>query len=269
MASTEELRLLLEPTSLPEGLIEEFFAETNALWLMGERADVVAGEVVLCHPPLEDDEVRAVVKPTDTPGRWRITVVTADRSGLVAATAGVLASHGLSITCAAVTVLGTSRLALQRIMVEAADPSADAMWDDLGGRLREVLGGGEPVRVQWKPTQPVSVTCHPQGTGRVMVQIQAPDSAGLLWAAARAISAGGGNIEAARLGSQDGLADGVLIIDGPVDGVALADTLSEGDVVELSTLGQLLTAPLAAGAFSLRRGADLLGRKGAAATRRA
>lgn len=261
--------MLLEPTSLPEPLVEEFLAETNALWMMGERPDVIAGEVVLCHPPLEDGEVRAVVKPTDAPGRWRITVVTADRPGLLSGTAGVLASEGLMVTYAAVTVLGASRLALQRVTVEALDPTADAVWDDLGGRLRAVLGGGKPVAVRWRPSQPVTVTCHPQGTGRVMVQVSAPDTAGLLWATARAISAGGANIEAARLCSEGGMADGVFVVEGPVDGVAVADALSAVGVVEkVSNLGWLLTAPLAVGALGFRRGADLLARRGGRGRRR-
>jgi UTP:GlnB (protein PII) uridylyltransferase len=94
-----------------------------------------------------------------------------------------------------------------------------------------------------------------------MVQVTAPDTTGLLCAVANAISAGGANIEAARLASEDGMANDVFICEGTVDGVALADALSEVEVVEgASTLGQVLTAPLAAGVQSLQRSADLLAR---------
>ena len=260
MTSTAEIRMLLEPTSVPGPLVDEFVAETNALWFVAERPDVVAGEVVLCHPPIEEHEVRAVVMATDQPGSWRITVATADRPGLLAATAGVLAKEGLSVTNAAITVLGVSRIALQRITVEqAAGHHDDQIWDDLGTRLRTVLGERRPVSVRWTPSQPVTVACHPQGLGRVMVQVTAPDTTGLLWAITTAISAGGANIEAARLSSEGGMASDVFICEGPVDGMALADALSEVEVVEeVSTLGKVLTAPLAFGFQGLRRGADLL-----------
>jgi glycine cleavage system regulatory protein len=269
VTSPAELRLLLEQTTLPDSLLDEFLEETNALWLANERADVVAGEVVLCHPPLEPGEVRAVVKPTDAPARWRITVVTADRPGLLAATAGVLANQGLSVTSAAVRVLPTSRLCMERLTVEATRPTADAVWDDLGGRLRQTLGDRHPVTVRWKPTRRVTVTCHPQGVGRCMVQVTALDTPGLLWAVAQAIcDHGGGNIEAARLSSADGVADDVFLVEGDVDGVALADALSTGRVAEQpSTLGQILTFPMAAGVRSLRRGADLLSLLGASPDR--
>jgi hypothetical protein len=115
VASAEVLRGLLARTSLPAALIEEFLAETNALWTFGVPDEVVASEAILCHPPLAADEVRAIVDPLASLPGWRITVVTADRPGLLAGTAGTLALEGLSVLDAAVTVLPTSRLALQRL----------------------------------------------------------------------------------------------------------------------------------------------------------
>jgi hypothetical protein len=262
VASAAVLRQLLEPTSLPADLVEEFLAETNALWLLGERDDVVAGEVVLCHPPLEPGEVRAVVKGTDQRGAWRITVVTCDRPGLLASTAAVLANEGLAVTGAAITVLDTSRLALQRVTVAGPATAIDDDWERLGDRLRRGLVGKRTAGVSWLPVDPVSVKSHPQGSGRTMIQIEAPDETGLLWAIADELNAQGANIEAARLGSEDGTANDVFIVFGTVDGERLLDALSDGPVPDVppTFLGKALTAHLGAGAGGLRRGADLLAR---------
>lgn len=263
VATAAVLRQLLEPTSLPAALVEEFLAETNALWLMGERDDVVAGEIVLCHPSLELGEVRAVVKGTNHPGAWRITVVTADRPGLLASTAAVLVHEGLAVTSAAVTVLETSRVALQRVTVAGPATATDEDWKRLGDRLRRGLVRETAIDVSWRPTDPVVVESHPQGCGRTMVQIEAPDRTGLLWAIAGHLNAQGANIEAARLGSEDGMATDVFIVVGSVDSERLLAALrveEAGPVASPSMLGKVLTAPLTIGVGGIRRGAELLAR---------
>jgi predicted amino acid-binding ACT domain protein len=265
VASAAVLRQLLEPTSLPPALIEEFLDDTNALWLLAERDDVVAGEAVLCHPPLAAGEVRAVVKGTDQPGAWRITVAVTDRPGLLAATAGVLADEGLTVTSAAVTVLETSRLALQRITVEGPATATGADWERLGDRLRHSLAHGRRVGVSWRPRDPVAVESHPQGFGRTMIQIEAPDTIGLLWAIAGHLNAQGVNIEAARLGSEDGTAKDTFIVAGTVDPERLLDALGvrREPVAAPTMLGNVLTAPLRASAGGFRLGAHVLRRIGA------
>lgn len=262
MASAAVLRQLLEPTSLPPDLVQEFLAETNALWLLGERDDVVAGEIVLCYPLLEPGEVRAVVKATDQAGAWRITVVTADRPGLLASTAGVLANEGLAVTSAAVTVLESSRVALQRVTVSGPATATDDDWERLGDRLRRGLVHEGTIDVSWRPSDPVAVESHPQGSGRTMIQVEAPDRIGLLCAIAGHLNAQGANIEAARLGSEDGTAKDVFIVVGTVDTERLLDALSAEGAWESSptTLGNVLTAHLRVSAGGLRRGADLLAR---------
>ncbi len=262
MASAAVLRRLLERTSVPEDLVEEFLAETNALWLLAERDDVVAGEMVLCHPPLEAGEVRAVVKGTDRAGAWRITVVTADRPGLLASTAAVLANDGLGVTNAAITVLDTSRLALQRVTVSGPVAATEVDWDRLGERLRSDLLAGRTVRVPWRASDPVIVECHPQGSGRAMVQVEAPDTIGLLCAIAGQLNEQGVNIEAARLSSEEGMAKDAFIVEGTVNTERLLEALSVTGAKSAppSRLGKVLTAPLAAASGGLRWGADALRR---------
>jgi len=64
VASVATLRELLEPTTLPADLVGEMLSDTNTLWLLGAPDELVAGELVLCHPPLGAGEVRAVVNQT-------------------------------------------------------------------------------------------------------------------------------------------------------------------------------------------------------------
>lgn len=246
---------------MPQELVEAFLAETNALWLLAERDDTVAGEIVLCHPPLEIGEVRAVIKGTDEPRVWRMTVATSDRPGLLAATAGVLACEGLTITSAAVTVLAWHDLALQRVTFLSPADDAEMAWERLGDRLRDVLRSNRAVPVDWKPSGPVAVESHPQGSGRVLVQVEAVDAIGLLWAASRAINAQGANIEAARLAEEDGTAKDVFIVTGTIDAAALTEALSDGVKVNAgTTLAAVLTLPLTVGARGLNYVARRLSR---------
>jgi [protein-PII] uridylyltransferase len=185
---------------------------------------VVAAEVVLCHPPLSPGEVRAVATPTDG-GVHRLTLVAADHPGLLAGTAGVLATEGLSIVDATTTVLPSSRLALQRIAVAGGDPAEEG-WQRIGARLRQVLGTGAAVASSpWRPTPPVTVETQPQASGRAVVTVRAPDRPGLLHAIATWLTGEGCNIESCHASSRDGTATDVLVVAGHVDPAALAAAL--------------------------------------------
>ena len=157
MATTAAVRALLGATSLPEPLVDEMLAGVSAVWMIGEPAEALAGDLVLCHPPLGEDEVRAVVRPTANPRAWRLTVVAPDRPGLLAGLAGALADRHLSITEASATVLAGPGVALQR--VTAVGPGGLLMgqddWDALGRRLQAVLGRREAVRPAFRPAPPV------------------------------------------------------------------------------------------------------------------
>ena len=227
VASPAALRQILEATSLPAGLVDEILGEVGTPWLMGAHDDVVAGEAVLCHPPLAPGEVRAVANPTDQPGVFRLTVVAEDRPGLLAGTAGALAGEGLSIVDAAVTVLPERRITLQRVAV-LAQPSApfdDKEWARVGHRLRAVLGEHLTVPVVWVPEPPVVVETQPQQLGRVLVTVRAPDRIGLLHAAASWFEEHGCNVEACHASSGSGRATDVFVIAGHVDPPALAAAL--------------------------------------------
>jgi glycine cleavage system regulatory protein len=224
IATTAAVRALLAPTSLPVELVDDLLAEASAIWLMGESAEVLAGDLILCHPPLAPEEVRATAKPTANPSVWRLTVAAHDRPGLLAGLAGALADQELSIVDAAATVLPGPGIALQRVTAVHAGgpPMEQADWDAVGLRLQAVLGRREPVRASFVPAAPVTVESQPQQFGRVLVTIEAPDRVGLLWAVAAWFEEHGANVETYRARSEGGMARDTFVVVGECDGTALA-----------------------------------------------
>ncbi|HEY3810522.1 MAG TPA: hypothetical protein VGL49_03735 [Acidimicrobiales bacterium] len=235
------LRELLEPTSLPGELVDEVLSETNTLWLLGAPDELVASELVLCHPPLGPGETRAVVNETEHAQLWRVTLVTRDRAGLLARTSGTLTAAGLSIVDAAVTVLPRSRLALQRLTVAAARGEAAVDWNRLGRELRENLAGGDPPASTFTPRGPVVVEAQPQELGRSMVTVEAPDRVGLLHATAAWFEVNGCNVEACRAGTDGDRARDAFIVTGQVDTAALAAALGGPDAGSIVT--RVVTTP--------------------------
>lgn len=227
MATTSQVRQLLAPTSLPATLVDELLAQASAIWMMGEPAEVLAGDLVLCHPALAPFEVRAVAKATGRPSAWRLTVASHDRPGLLAELAGALAEQRLSITDASATVLPAQGVALQRVTAIHADGKAlqRADWDRVGARLQAVLGRQERVKPEFKPTPPVTVEAHPQDSGRMLVTVEAPDEVGLLWAVASWFAERGCNLEAYQATSVGGLARDTFVVVGEVDPTGLASAL--------------------------------------------
>jgi len=216
MVLTPAVRQLLAPTSLPRDFVDEVLGQASATWLMGQSSESVAGELVLCHPPLGSGEIRAVAKPTFNPEAWRLTVVAHDRPGLLADMTAVLADLRLSVTSAAVTVLPGLGLALQRVTSVQADGRSMVAddWDAVGGRLQAVLGRQEQApRPTFVPAGPVVVEAHPQDAGRALVSVRAPDRIGLLWAVTSWFAQHGCNVEACQATSSDGIAcDEFLIV---------------------------------------------------------
>jgi predicted amino acid-binding ACT domain protein len=224
MATTGAVRTLLAPTSLPSDLVDELLAEASTVWLMGEPAEVLAGDLVLCHPPLAPEEVRAVAKPTANPSAWRLTVAAHDRPGLLAGLGGALADQHLSITDASATVLPGPGIALQRVTaVQAGGRRMEQDdWDAVGRRLQAVLGRKEPVSATFTPLPPVTVDSQPQDSGRVLLTITAPDRVGLLWAVATWFESHGANVEAYHATSELGVAKDTFLVVGCIDCVELA-----------------------------------------------
>jgi predicted amino acid-binding ACT domain protein len=242
--TTGEVRELLAATSLPQALVDDLLAQASPVWLMGEPAEVLAGDLVLCHPPLAPDEVRAAVKPTDSAGAWRLSVVAHDRPGLLAAVAGALAGAGLSITGASASVWPERGLALQRVTAvrPAREAQVDEDWDLIGEQLRAAVGRHERLAPAFSPASPVTVVAQPQDTGRVLVTIDAPDRVGLLWAVASWFEDHDCNVEAYRAHSEQGRASDTFVVVGEVDCAGLAKAIGGVPVEALALPSQAARA---------------------------
>ena len=241
---------MLEPTSLPPELVEDLIGGASPVWLMGQPAEVVAGDLVLAHPPLADGEVRAAVKPTLDAGAWRLTVAARDRAGLLADIAGVLAVQDLSITSISACAWPAHELAILRLAVASRQAMTDADWDRVGEGLRASLSGEVSVcpADDFQPCPPVRVTATPAETGRVVLRLEAPDRVGLIWALASWLAERGANIEVARVDTNGDMADDTFVIDGDFDAAELARFLSgTGSAVGVPVVGTVVTAAAAVG----------------------
>jgi len=224
VASPSEVRDLLAPTTLPVDLVDQLLAGASMTWLLSEPAEVLAGDLALCHPTLFPAEIRASVHPTTERASWRLTVVAKDRPGLLAATAGVLAFHGLSLTSASAATWPELELALQCVI--AIDPDGrerfETDWDEMGKSLRAALLGTHPVEPDFRPAPPVSVKATPGDQGRHVVSIEAPDQIGLLWAITHWFESRQCNIEATHMETDGKTAKGTLLVAGEIDCSPLA-----------------------------------------------
>jgi len=227
VATAAEVRELLAPTTLPGPLVDALLDGASVTWLLGDAAGVLAGDLALCHPPLGPSEIRATVNPTTEPASWRLAVVAHDRPGLLAATAGALAWHRLSLTSAAIVSWPDLDLALQRVTACDAEgrERLPSDWDDIGKTLRAALAGTHPVDPGFTPAGPVRVQCTPQEQGYCLVSLEAPDHVGLLWAVAHWFETHDCNIEGSTMTTDGRTATGTLLVRGEVDGGDLATTL--------------------------------------------
>ena len=225
VASVSEVKSLLLDTSVPRSLIDESLDQASTLWLMSASAPLLAGDVVLCHPPVRPAEVRAVAHPLGG-GAVRLTVVAHDRPGLLADTAALLAADGLSVASASAMSWPRSGLALHALTVVDC-PLTERRWQRLGLRLRR-LGQEAPPAVTFAPRGRATVTSSPSGMGRSVVTVSAPDQVGLLWAICRWFADHNVTIEAARAAvAEDGQVEDHFVVVGEPDGRGLAARLTE------------------------------------------
>jgi [protein-PII] uridylyltransferase len=224
MASVNEVRSLLAETTVPQELIDDSLLGASAVWLMSATAEMLAGDLVLCHPPLSPEEVRAVAHPLDD-GGIRLTVAAHDRPGLLADTAAVLAAEDLSVSAASAMSWTEPGLALQALTVAPAELTEER-WQRLGSRLQG-LGRQEPPVFQFTPVGRAVVRSSSSAMGRCVVTVTAPDQVGLLWAICRWFADQGLSIEAAHIGAEGGQVQDHFIVVGQPDSNALAARLTE------------------------------------------
>jgi [protein-PII] uridylyltransferase len=169
-----------------------------------------------------------------------VTVRTADRPGLLAAVAGVLELHRLSVRAASADTDGT--LARQSWIAEAqfgGGPEPDAVRADLRRALSGLLDPAARLARRRRPTGPTR-SVRPAGAAPLVrivpeasrsstvLEVRAPDVPGLLTAVAGAVTAAGVDVVAARVDTYGADAVDVFYLrhaDGPLDAQQQQDVL--------------------------------------------
>ena len=214
-----ELANLLVTMRVPRRRAAELIRNAPPLWLLSESSPVLAADLALCHPKLRRDEVRAVGRQMADSNLVRITIVTSDRKGLLADSAGVLASGGLSIMHASAATWPKQRLALHSFVVEGG-PRTENDWSDLGRQLR-VMAATRPLS-HLRTAAPERVTVHGGDMDRMLVTVTVKDEPGALSNLCRRLSDHGINIESLHAKTVGGRAIDTFL----VSGVSEANTLN-------------------------------------------
>jgi [protein-PII] uridylyltransferase len=94
----EAIRTLLREE--PRGAVEAYLARLPRPYLLSIPPEMAATHYRLVAPPLGAAEVRTLAGPGERAGTYSVTVVAADRPGLLAKIAGALALTGLNILSA-------------------------------------------------------------------------------------------------------------------------------------------------------------------------
>jgi pimeloyl-ACP methyl ester carboxylesterase/glycine cleavage system regulatory protein len=224
LSTTAELRSLLRHTKIPKRVVTRLLTAVSPLWMMSERPPVLAADLALCYPPLANGEVRAVARPMEDPATFRLTVVAADRAGLLADSAAALAEQGLTVLSASVATWTHWDIALHSLTFTSTT-SASPDWDALGERLRSIAER-PPAASRYAPTGRATVTSSGSGPGRSVVRVTAPDGLGLLEAISRWFAGHGVSIEAAEIATRAGIATDRFLVRGEFEPSELATCLS-------------------------------------------
>ena len=219
-----EVERLLKRTHLAKSEIRSLLDSAAPLWLLSESAPALAGDLVLCRPKLHKGEVRALARRIENSSLVRLTIAARDRRGLLADSAAVLTSNGLSIVNASASTWRPQELALHSFIVRGGVEFDEGGWDVLGERLRSMVATGHADIPFIRALHPVRVTV--QGSGdRSIVQVVAPDEQGLLSTICRYFQTHRVNIETLQAITTDGTAHDTFLVAGRVDAGELKSQL--------------------------------------------
>jgi len=177
-----------------------------------------------------------------------VTFVAPDRPGLLWRAAAVLASHRLAVRSANATSHDAMAVTAFTVAPPYGDPpdatlvTADlrralAGQEDLVARLdRQGLAAPAPGRGRPAPAPPKVSLVDDASTSATVVEVRAHDAPGLLWRIARALSACGLDVRAARVETLGAEAVDVFYVAGADD----------GPVTDPATRGQIAAQVLAA-----------------------
>jgi UTP:GlnB (protein PII) uridylyltransferase len=211
----------LTPTLFPSRRSEKLLRGAPPLWLMSAPPEVLAGDLALCHPKLERNEVRAVARQVDGSNVMRLTVAARDRRGLLADTTAVLARHGLCITDASAATWSKPCLALHALTLENATEIDAAGWQRLGKDLRAIGSGVDEVPTPFVPTGRASVSTYGNEPERTLVRVRARDQIGLLSTICRWFADNDLSVESVHATTDGETARDVFLVNGSCDAADL------------------------------------------------
>jgi [protein-PII] uridylyltransferase len=168
----------------------------HAYVLSIDSQEAAAQHALLATPP-GLAEVRTVTEPGERPGTWRVTVVAADRPGLLARIAGSLALGGLSILSAqAFTTSDGTAIDLFDVTPAFEGDVDEERWRSFRHTLRRALDGRISLeyrvrerRRQYRGTGEAVATevrvLHDASGSATVVEVETADRIGLLYDLAR------------------------------------------------------------------------------------
>jgi len=186
-------------------------------WKAGLVADLVRrvsavldGEPVPEPAPLRGDQLALVAdgSPAAIVEGNEVTVVALDRPGLLWRTAGVLASHRLTVRGANATNIGDTAVTVFSVVPEYGDPpDAQLVSADLLRMLEGRLDVEDRLERRARAARPHGTNAPPPKVALVdnasnaatVVEVRAHDEPGLLWRIGRALGECGLNVQAARV----------------------------------------------------------------------
>lgn len=161
-----EIERLLRGGHLSKRDIRSLLGSAAPLWLLSESAPALAGDLVLCRPKLQKDEIRALARHIEASTLVRITIAARDRQGLLADSAAVLTASGLSIFNASASTWRSRRLALHSLSLRAECSSTALRWDSLGKRLQS-MGTSGIVNIETLQARTLNGIASGQGASRL------------------------------------------------------------------------------------------------------
>lgn len=184
-------------TDIPSDIVAEHLREAPRRYLLTADPDTIAIHLHLIDPMPGEDDVRLTLEQAGM-NTVRVHVVVRDRRGVLAALATQLAEDGYEILDASASVWDT-RIAILVFVLLAPDAmDASSLEDNFRSALRAPAPSSiEPVDGH------ISVDNH-SSPWHSMIEVRAPNRAGLLGKVAAAISSIGGHISSATITTSEG-----------------------------------------------------------------
>jgi Kef-type K+ transport system membrane component KefB len=176
----------------PNQYVRERIDAAPRAYVLAISPDELAAQAAMCEPAPNRDTVRVMVRANGAPHHWRVSLVAADRAGLLAAETGVFVDRELDVTSATVATWRDG-CALGTFTVLAAEkPDADELQNGIASALQQ-------------PQLPVAVPDaalefdNQASPWHTVCTVRAPDRRGLLHALTAGFAATGVSVHAARL----------------------------------------------------------------------